>query len=153
MGRLVTVDWAEASGKKKGLLDQVRAAMGATPNATKVLASALAALEDYLGFSGALGGGNLSRELRERISLLIAQDNGCEYCLSAHTAVARQIGLDEEEVFVGRRAASDDLKIDEALRFTRDVVERRGQVSNEHVSRLREAGYTDLPRVDLEIGA
>jgi len=50
-----------------------------------LIANSPAALEGYLGLSGALNKGALPAPTRERIALAVAEINGCNYCLSAHT--------------------------------------------------------------------
>src|SRR5579872_5264569 len=87
MPRINPVQTAEATGKSKQLLEGVQAKLGITPNLMKTLAAAPAALEAYLNFSGALGGGLLDAKFREQIALAVAQANSCEYCLSAHTVI------------------------------------------------------------------
>ena len=62
------------------------------PNLMRVLASSPAALEGYLNFNEALSHGSLSGELRELISVVVAEANGCEYCLSAHTEIGKMVG-------------------------------------------------------------
>jgi AhpD family alkylhydroperoxidase len=68
--------------------------LGITPNLARALANSPAALRGYLGFAGALCGGSLSRVVREQIALLVAQETGCDYSLSAHSYTAtRVVGL------------------------------------------------------------
>src|SRR3546814_15215842 len=63
------------------------------PNMFRLISNSPATLEAYLGFSGALGKGKLAPATRERIALAVAEVNGCNYCLSAHTYIGlNQIG-------------------------------------------------------------
>lgn len=78
MTRLKTIDPTEASGKVKELLEGVKSKYGSVPNLIRTFANSLAALEGYLGFSGALAGGVLSAKLREQIALTVADANSCE---------------------------------------------------------------------------
>ena len=141
--RLKPVDPATATGKAKELLDAVQAKMGMTPNMMKTLANAPAALEAYLAFSGALGGGQLDARLREQIALAVGEANRCEYCLSAHTLIGKMVGLNETEVAAARQSTSSDPKTEAALHFAHQVVANRGEVTDEDVRRVREAGYTE----------
>ena len=59
MPRLNAIDPKEATGKAKDLLDGVNAKLGMVPNLMRTFANSPAALEGYLNFSGALGGGCL----------------------------------------------------------------------------------------------
>lgn len=143
MARLIAVDPAKASGKAKELLDKVKAKLGITPNSMRTMANSPAVLEGYLVFSNALAGGSLSAKLREQIALAVAETNGCEYCLSAHTATGKIVGLTENEILSSRQTASTDPKVDAALKFAKTIVARRGEVTDDDLIRIRQAGYSD----------
>jgi hypothetical protein len=57
----------------------------------------------------------------------------CEYCLSAHTAIGEMVGWKEEDILASRKFNSGDPKIDAALRFSRNLVSRRGQVDQAEI--------------------
>jgi uncharacterized peroxidase-related enzyme len=140
MARIVTIDPQSSTGKAKTLLDAVQSKMKMVPNLMRVLASSPAALEGYLNFNEALSHGLLSGKLRELISVVVAEANGCEYCLSAHTAIGKMVGWKEEDILASRKFNSGDPKIDAALRFSRNLVSRRGQVDQAEIEALRTAG-------------
>ena len=143
MQRITGVNPAEATGKAKQLLDGVQATLGMTPNLMKTLATAPAALEAYLNFGAALGTGRLDAKVREQIALTVAQANGCEYCLSAHSAIGKMVGLKPEEITGSRQAHSQDSKRAAGLRFAQAIVVQRGEVSDEALAQVKGAGYTD----------
>lgn len=143
MPRLAAINPEQATGKAKELLDGVQATFGLTPNLMRIMAQSPAVLEAYLNFSGALSGGTLSPGLREQIAIAVAEVNKCQYCLSAHTAVGRLVGLDDSELVAARQSASSDPKAEAALRFAQAIVLTRADVSDNDVKRVREAGYTD----------
>ena len=143
MPRLNSIDPKEATGKAKELLDGVKAKIGMVPNLMRTFANSPAALEGYLNFSGALGGGLLDAKLREQIALTVADANSCEYCLSAHTAIGKMVGLNETELVASRRAASSDAKTEAALKFAHQLVVKRGEVLNSEIADVRAAGYND----------
>ncbi len=82
-------------------------------------------------------------EVRERISIEAAEANDCNYCLAAHTLLGKLAGLDESERHAARRGESSDPKADAALKFARTLLENRGDVTDDDVRRVKEAGYTD----------
>ncbi|HKN25321.1 MAG TPA: carboxymuconolactone decarboxylase family protein [Candidatus Acidoferrum sp.] len=143
MARLNTVDPNQATGKAKELLDGVQSQLKIVPNLMKVLANSPAALEAYLSFDSKLSHGSLKPKLRELISVVVAEENSCEYCLSAHTAIGKMVGLNDEQIRAGRKFHSGDAKIDAALHFAHDITVRRGQVDNSAIEAVRKAGYTD----------
>jgi uncharacterized peroxidase-related enzyme len=143
MQRLSSINPAEATGKAKKLLDGVQSALGMTPNLMKALATSPAALDAYLKFDSALSTGALDRKFREEVAIAVAQANSCEYCLSAHSAIGKSVGLPDEEIASSRQAHSADAKRDAGLRFAQSVVVQRGEVSDDAIARVRQAGYTD----------
>jgi uncharacterized peroxidase-related enzyme len=149
MQRIQAVQPAEATGKAKQLLDGVQAKLGVTPNLMKTLAQAPAALEGYLNFSGALASGKLDAKFREQISLAVAQANSCEYCLSAHSAIGRMVGLKPEQIEASRHAHSEDTRRDAGLQFAQAIVVQRGEVSDEAVAQVKAAGYSDAEIVEI----
>src|SRR3978361_95611 len=102
MSRLHAVDPSTATGKAKELLDAVKGKLGIVPNMTRVMAASPVVLESYLAFSGALSGGLLDAKTREQLALLTAQENHCDYCLSAHTAIGKMVGLNDGEIVASR---------------------------------------------------
>ncbi len=143
MQRLPALDPESATGEAKKLLDGVQARLGMTPNLMRTMANSPAVLQAYLEFGRALQSGALPAKLREQIALTVAEANGCEYCLAAHSAIGKALGLSQDEILDSRRGASPDGKVDAALRIARQIVEKRGWVSDEDVSHLRRAGYSD----------
>lgn len=143
MQRIAAVNPAEATGKTKQLLDGVQAKLGMTPNLMKTLAAGPAALEAYLNFGAALGGGRLDAKFREEIALAVAQANSCEYCLSAHTAIGKMVGLKTEEIATSREAHSQDAKRDIGLQFVQALVVQRGEITDQALAQVRACGYTD----------
>jgi len=120
------------------------------PNLFRVVANSPAALEGYVGLSGALGKGALPAPTRERIALAIAEINGCNYCLSAHTYIGRNLAkLDDAEMTANRSGASNDPHADAAVRFAAQVARARGHVAAADVAAVKAAGYDDAQIVEI----
>ena len=71
----------------------------------------------------------------------VSEANDCQYCLSAHSAIGRSVGLSEEAIEDSRKAESTDPKEATVLAVTRKIVENRGWVSDEDVAKLRKVGF------------
>ena len=95
MARVSVIDPKSATGEAATLLQAVQAQLGATPNFIRVLANSPKALAGFLGLYGAAGGFAIDKATQERIALAVAEGNGCQYCVSAHTAIGRHAGLTE----------------------------------------------------------
>lgn len=132
------------------LLEAVNQQLGVVPNLFRLVANSPAALEGYLALSGALAKGALPAPTRERIALAVAQFNGCDYCLSAHTYLGKNLaGLDDEEMSANRDGRSNDPKANAAVRFAVAVARERGHVSEQEVRNLRLAGYDDAQIIEI----
>lgn len=141
MSRLQPVEKAE--GRTQELLDAVQQKYGRVPNIMRLMANSPVVLEGYLDFNSKLANGKLAPQLRERIAIAVASANGCNYCLSAHTAAGQMYGLSTEELTAAQRGESSGAKEAAALRFATKLVRERGWVTDEDVTTLRQAGFGD----------
>ncbi|MEP7068911.1 MAG: peroxidase-related enzyme [Usitatibacter sp.] len=143
-----TIDAAPASSRP--LLEAVKKQIGVVPNLFRMVATSPAALEGYLGLSGALQKGSLPAQTRERIALAIAQVNGCSYCLSAHAYLGKNLAkLDDAEIAANRNGGSRDPKADAAVRFAAKVARERGHVADSDLQAVRLAGYDDAQIIEI----
>jgi uncharacterized peroxidase-related enzyme len=148
MSRIPAIDPASAEGQAASLLQDVRRSMGAVPNVFRVTANAPAALQGLVGLHGALRGGALSARLREQISIAIAQRNGCDYCLSAHSFLGRQAGLSIADIAQALEASAADPHEAAILALADTVMAHRGLVSGADVATARLAGVTDAEIIE-----
>lgn len=143
MSRIEPINYEQSTGKAKELLDAVKSKLGMTPNMMKTMAQSPAVLEAYLNFSGALASGTLSDKLREQIALISAELNSCGYCASAHTAIGKTVGLNDEAIRAAREGNSTDAKDNAALKFARELVVNRGKTGEANLQAVKDAGFTD----------
>lgn len=131
-------------------LETVQKQLGVVPNLFRLVANSPAALEGYLGLSGALGKGTLPVATHERIALAVAEINGCDYCLSAHTYLGKNVAeLDDAEIAANRDGSSTDPKAAAAVGFAAKVVRQRGHISDEDLQAVRAAGYDDAQVIEI----
>jgi len=142
MSRLPLVDPNQSSAAKP-LLDAVTKKLGRAPNLTRAMANAPAVLKAYLEFSGALAGGVLPARTRELVALAVGEENGCDYCVAAHTAIGGSLGLSPDAMLDARAARAADPKAAAVLRLARAVVVKRGRTSDADVNDARAAGVSD----------
>ncbi|OQW59507.1 MAG: alkylhydroperoxidase [Proteobacteria bacterium SG_bin9] len=151
MSRLpIPASIADAPPPAQPLLEAVKKQLGVVPNLFQLVANSPAALEGYLGLSGALAKGRLPAATRERIALAVAEINGCSYCLSAHTYFGKNHAkLDDGEIAANRNGGSNDPKADAAVRFAGKVATSRGHVTDEDVRAVKLAGYDDAQVIEI----
>ncbi|MBR0660140.1 carboxymuconolactone decarboxylase family protein [Neoroseomonas oryzicola] len=141
---------AEAPEATRPQLEAVQKQLGSVPNLFRLLASSPAALNGYLGLSGALGKGALDVRTRERIALAVAEFNGCGYCLAAHAFIgANMAKLDAAEIAAARAGRSADPKADAAVRFAIAVTEARGRAADADLAAVRAAGWSDAEILEI----
>jgi uncharacterized peroxidase-related enzyme len=140
----------DAPAASQPMLQAVHKQLGVVPNLFRLVSTSPAALEGYLGMSGALGKGRLPAQTRERIALAVAEINGCDYCLSAHTYLGRNLAkLDDAEITANRNGASNDPKADAAVRFAATIVRERGHVGEDDLRAVKLAGYSDEQVIEI----
>lgn len=143
-----TID--EAPLASRPLLQGVNKQLGVVPNLHRLVANSPAAVEGYVAMNAALNKGALPAPTRERIALAIAEVNGCDYCLSAHTYLATHVAkLDAAEIAANRDGGSTDAMADAAVRFAKHVAVARGHISDADLNAVRRAGYDDAQIVEI----
>ena len=141
---------ADAPAAARPLLEAVNRQLGVVPNLFRLVSNSPAALEGYLGMSGALAKGALPAQTRERIALAVAQVNGCDYCLSAHSYLATHLAkLDPAEILANRQGGSTEPKADAAVRFAVKVAQLRGHIAADDLRAVRLAGYDDAQIIEI----
>ena len=149
MPRIRPIDPATAIGAVADQLVVTRKFLGSTPNLFTTAANSAAALTAMNACFLALGKGTLGGKVGERVAIAIAQANGCQYCLSAHTALGQMQGVDAAELEAARRGISTDGRAQAAISFALEIVATRGRVNDASLVRARAAGLTDSEIVEL----
>jgi uncharacterized peroxidase-related enzyme len=143
MSRIALVVPSKTETKVADTLSQMKASLGSVPNVFALLANAPVALDGYLSLSKALSRGRLTARQREILALAIAQENQCQYCLSAHTALAEAAGLSATDALKARFGKSDDPFERALTSFATNIILQRGLVSDEELELARRVGIDD----------
>ena len=149
MSRLSVPSLDAAPEGSKATLDAVNKQLGVVPNLFRLIGSSPAALTGFVSFQGALSKA-FDVKTRERVALAIAQVNGCDYCLSAHTYLGLNMAkISPEEIASNRQGASGDAKANTIVAFATKVAKDRGHVGEADIKAVRDAGVTDAQIVEL----
>jgi len=149
MSRIQTLEPENAPQTTVALYDAVKKKLGLVPNMVKALGNSPAALQGYLGLSGAVASGTLSAVIREKIALLSAELNGCEYCLRAHTAIGGLMKIPESQLSSARRGESEDLKEQAILTLAKAVIENKGNVPESTQVAVKSAGVSEAEAAEV----
>jgi uncharacterized peroxidase-related enzyme len=135
-------DVSSAHALARPLLEAARGKYGFVPNLFGVLAHSPAALRAYLSLSDALADSQLTPSEREIVAIAVSVENGCAYCVAAHSTVADMVKAPAQAVQAARsgEAATDD-RLEALRQFATVVVETRGRLPSGDVSRFLAAGF------------
>lgn len=149
MERFKPMDKEEAPAPVKEIYQNIEKKLGRIPNIFLNMGNSAAVLQGYFGLSDAAEKTSLSPQLREQIALVVSQANDCNYCLSAHTAIGKAAGLNEDHILKARKGESADPKTQAILRFAQKIVEKKGHLSNFEMSQLTNAGVNETELVEI----
>lgn len=147
-----TIDTAPDASKP--LLQMATDKYGFTPNLLGVLAESPAVLETYMGLSQTLGTKTLFSPTELQVVLLAASfENGCTYCMAAHSTAAQgaQVPADVIESLRAGGVIADP-KLNALANFTRAVVQQGGWLDDELTQNFRDAGYTNQHILEVILG-
>ncbi|MBI2939622.1 MAG: peroxidase-related enzyme [Chloroflexi bacterium] len=153
MSRVSLVQVQEASGKAKEVFDDIQENFGMVPNLFKAYAHRPAILEaNWQKYKAVMPGGELPRQLKEMVAVVVSQANGCQYCVNAHTAVLKMMGMSR----AGVRLLVENLEAADLPADTRTVLRLAVKSTREpraiaaaEIEQLRHLGYGDAQIVEL----
>ena len=136
-----TLETAPAASRAR--LEAVRKAWGFIPNLHALLAESPVALDAYEDLLGLVAGATLSPAERQIVFLAVSVENGCEYCASGHTYLARANKAPEDAIQAVRRGEPvPEAKLQALRAFAQAVVRQRGHVGDSGVEAFLAAGYS-----------
>lgn len=96
-----------------------------------------------------LENGVLPPRLREAVALRVAQINRADYCLAAHTAKSRRLGVPYADTIDFRIGVSDDPLEQAALDFAGNLVFHRGRHSASDLEKLARRGLSEEASLEI----
>jgi uncharacterized peroxidase-related enzyme len=139
----------EVSPEAQVLFDQVKKHLGILPNLYATMGYSPGTLKGYLQFEAAMVGGVFSLKEKEAINLVVSEVNNCNYCLAAHTMIAKSKGFTNEDTLCFRKGYSDDAKLYAVVKLAKAITENKGDVEPELLEEFFEAGYTEGALIEL----
>ncbi len=135
-------------------LESVKKKDGFVPNLIGTMVESPALAEAYVNISQSFGESSFTPTEQQVVLLAASRVNECDYCIAAHSTVAK---LSEVPASVVNAIRDDEPLEDprlEALKtFTRQVVEQRGWVGETAVGAFIDAGFTRAQVLEVVLGA
>ncbi len=112
------------------------------------------ALEAYFGLAAAFEKTSLTAPERQVVLLAVSVENGCEFCVAAHSMIALKIAGVPAAAVESLRAGTElaDPRLNAMANFTRAVVTQRGWVSEEGVADYFAAGFSAPQALEVVLG-
>ncbi len=82
-------------------------------------------------------------KITPNIALEVGEQNSCQYCVSAHTAIGKLTGLTDSEIDQAREARSGSARNAAALQFARELVVKKGRATDADVETVPCVGFSD----------
>jgi uncharacterized peroxidase-related enzyme len=136
----------------KGTLAQQKANFGFLPNMYQSMANAPGLLRTYLfGYQQFRQETAFTPCEQEVIFMVISRENGCEYCMGAHSFIADNMsGVPEDVTNAIREGVTiGDHRLQALATFTKVLLNTRGLPTQDEVEGFKHAGYSE--RQILEI--
>lgn len=141
---------ATAPDESKEMMEKVHDKFGMVPNMIGVLAESPVAIEAYVTLTGMLGRSGFDPAEMQLIFLTISRENGCEYCVAAHTGGAKRSSLPDDVIQSLRENRSiSDVKLNALAKFCTALCQKRGWVGDDEIQEFLEAGYERRQVLDL----
>jgi len=141
---LAAVEVKQAAPKVQQLLASTRKNMGFIPNMYANMANSYGLLMSYAtGYELFRNETDFSSSEQEVILLTISHENGCDYCVSAHSFVADNMSKVPTAVTDAIRNGEPipDVRLAALSEFTRTLLQKRGFPNNADVEPFLAAGY------------
>jgi uncharacterized peroxidase-related enzyme len=140
----------EVSANNQAIFSKLKDAVGFVPNLYATMAHSETALGTYLQLQNAET--SFSKKEKEVINLVVSQENSCNYCLAAHTAIGKMNGFSEEQILEIRSgSASFNPKLDALARLAKELTASKGKPNNDTLQNFFNVGYTKGSLIDLVI--
>lgn len=132
-----------APEKSKPALQGLKQGIGMVPNLAATMAESPVLINGFVGAFGNFHGGSFTGGQRQVLLLTNAVTNRSAWAVAFHSTMALKEGVDSADVqAIRERRAPKDAKVAALSELTRQLIEKRGHLSEADISAFREAGFS-----------
>lgn len=143
----------DAPADAKELLAAAKMKYGFVPNLLGTMAEAPALLKAYMTLSGIFEESSLDASERQVVLLAVSRENGCEYCVAAHTVIAGMQKVPADVVAAVRSGGPiGDPKLEALHAFAAAVAGSRGRPGEAQTRAFLAAGYDKRQVLEVVLG-
>ena len=149
MKTLNSVDLNEVNDTSKQILLSIKDSIGMIPNLYTAMGTSDKLLSGFLEFTNTLKSGEFTQKEYEVIALATSQANQCNYCISAHTTLAKMNGFTADETLGIRYKSISDTKLNALTSLAYEMSSAKGHPADVTVQNFLEAGYNKAAFAEL----
>ncbi|TKG92913.1 carboxymuconolactone decarboxylase family protein [Puteibacter caeruleilacunae] len=139
----------QVDDKAKAIFDNLEKMLGMIPNLYATMGYSSDVLAGYLQYSSSLGSSSFNKKEIELIKLAVSEVNGCNYCVAAHTVLAKMNGFSEEETIGIRLGQIQDSRYYVIVKTAQEIARERGKLSDITYEQFYALGFDTKALVDL----
>ncbi len=147
MPRISVVEKNEVSEDVQEIFTEIESVFGKVPNLFKTYSYFPPLLKaNWDKVKALMMQGNLSRKTKEAIAVLVSRDNSCSYCVAAHTAALKSIGVTGKEIeIIENDIEKSDFteKEQRLITFARKANDDPNRITDEEFEVLKKTGATE----------
>ncbi len=152
MARITLTTGETPQQNVSAIFAEIEGAFGRVPNLFKAYAHHPPLLQaNWNKVKSVMMEGSLSRKLKETIAVHVSQDNGCAYCVAAHSGALQAIGVSEAElktILQNLEKADFSAKEQALIGFARKANASPLRITDAEFAALREFGTSDAEIVE-----
>jgi AhpD family alkylhydroperoxidase len=133
----------------KPIFENLAKAFGRVPNLYATMGYSPEALGGFLQYVNSLENTSFNKREVQAIDLATSDVNGCDYCLAAHTTLAKMNGFSEAQTLELRDGSIADPKLQAITRLTRSLVEQKGRPDARTLEAFFAQGFDEKALIEL----
>lgn len=138
--------------RAKAVLETAKAQVGFIPNMYAGMANSPGLLQTYLdGYASFRKYSGFTSAEQEVVFLTISRENGCDYCMAAHSMIADKVSKVPPDVLRAIRSGASipDAKLAALGVFTSHMFATRGRPTANGLKAFLDAGYTEAQVLEI----
>ncbi len=127
--------------KNEEIFAAVKEKFGFVPNLFRSLSISPAVSEVYLKANMAMEGAAIPAREAQAVNLAVSTENGCKYCMAAHTAMCKMVGIPANEIeLIKQNGLPEDSALASAVKAARLIMEKKGWLTEAELDELAKSG-------------
>jgi len=136
----------------KAALEKAKAAVGFIPNMYAGMANSPGLLQTYLdGYAAFRAHSGFTPAEQEVVFLTVSRENGCDYCMAAHSMIAEKVSKVPADVLGALRSGASiaEPRLAALGSFTSHMFTTRGRPTAASLKAFLDAGYTEAKVLEI----